>query len=87
MLFGRLCCLKGNLFQVDSFHSPILEHIYFFAFFLLFPPLNNPSMLGASHISACLFNWPETSVFIIGGNHHTLRGSALYDVIRLHNWL
>ena len=41
--------------------------------------------MGASHV-LCLFNWPVTLFFIIDGDHHTLRGSVLYDVIRLWNW-
>ena len=54
-------------------------------FTIVYPPLIT-LYDGASHI-LCLVSWSVTWLFIIGGNHHTLQGSVLYDVIRLQYWL
>ena len=40
-----------------------------------------PFMVGVSLVS--LFSWLLTLIYIIGSDTHMLRGSVLYDVIRL----
>ena len=53
---------------------------FFFITYIL--SLYYPSLMGAS-LLVCLFTWHETGLFIIGGDHHVLRGSVLFDFIRL----
>ena len=44
-------------------------------FSILFPPSITPLCWGPHISCVCLFTWPETWLFSIGGNYHMIRGS------------